>query len=474
MNIRHKDILIDELEPFKHCKLGREKYATNLTSIVSTYADGFVLAINNEWGTGKTTFVKMWQQQLENHHFNTLYFNVWEHDFDSNPLAAILGELKTLVGDKEDTYKKLLKKGAIFSKKSLPALAKLILGSRIDTKEIVDLIKDSTEGVVEVLKDQIDEYAAKKKGLVEFRDELEVFIKENNDGKPLVFIIDELDRCRPNYAVEVLEQIKHFFSVPGIVFVLSIDKKQLAHAVRGVYGSEHINADEYLRRFIDLEYRIPEPSIKDFCEYLFDYFDFANFCHSEIRFKIRNEFGNEKDRILEISTTLFENKSITLRQIEKIYAHARVSLNCVSKDNYLFPEIFILLIYLKLIHPKFYDAINNKQYSNQQLLDELFLVINPKQLNNSTSYNWTFLEAFLIILYANYLEKYSSLKLIELNPVTNIKKAKLISKFDVIENQTVFTGIIINITESPNNRFVRDYSLGYLIEKINLNEIINL
>ena len=61
MNIKHNDIVIDKDHPFKNDALHREKYSNVLTSIISTYADGFVLAINNEWGTGKTTFVKMWQ-----------------------------------------------------------------------------------------------------------------------------------------------------------------------------------------------------------------------------------------------------------------------------------------------------------------------------------------------------------------------------------------------------------------------------
>lgn len=65
-----------------------------------------------------------------------------------------------------------------------------------------------------------------------------------------MFIIDELDRCRPRYAVEVLEQIKHLFSVPGIVFVLSIDKVQLGNAIRGFYGSDLIDADEYYKNQI--------------------------------------------------------------------------------------------------------------------------------------------------------------------------------------------------------------------------------
>lgn len=69
MKLKHQDIVIDPEKPFANCKLGREQYATILTSLVGNYADGFVLAINNEWGTGKTTFVKMWQQQLNNEHY---------------------------------------------------------------------------------------------------------------------------------------------------------------------------------------------------------------------------------------------------------------------------------------------------------------------------------------------------------------------------------------------------------------------
>ena len=66
-------------------------------------------------------------------------------------------------------------------------------------------------------------------------------------------MIDELDRCNPHYSVLVLERIKHIFSVPGIVFILSVDKKQFGNAIRGYYGSDLIDANEYLRRFIDLD-----------------------------------------------------------------------------------------------------------------------------------------------------------------------------------------------------------------------------
>ncbi len=224
MEIRHKDLLPDKENPFLHCKLGREKYANVLTTIVQNYADGFVLALNGEWGTGKTTFVRMWQASLEKATYKTIYFNAWENDFENEPLTALLGELKKLVDRKTEAYKSLLKKGVVISKNILPALAKGVISKYVDAGITLDVLEKSIEAATEILDKEVEEYVNKKQGLIDFKHELEKYIETNNNGKPVVFIIDELDRCRPNYAVELLEKVKHFFSVKGIVFVLSIDK----------------------------------------------------------------------------------------------------------------------------------------------------------------------------------------------------------------------------------------------------------
>ena len=79
---------------------------------------------------------------------------------------------------------------------------------------------------------------------------------EKTDDKPIVVIIDEIDRCRPTYAVELLEAAKHLFSVNHVVFVLGINREQLAHSICALYGSD-FNADVYLRRFIDASIHLP-------------------------------------------------------------------------------------------------------------------------------------------------------------------------------------------------------------------------
>ena len=70
----------------------------------------------------------------------------------------------------------------------------------------------------------------------------------------MVFIIDELDRCRPTFAIELLERVKHIFDVPNIVFVFGINREELTKSLRSVYGE--IEAEEYLRRFFDMELRL--------------------------------------------------------------------------------------------------------------------------------------------------------------------------------------------------------------------------
>lgn len=147
----------------------------------------------------------------------------------------------------------------------------------------------------------------------DFKKSLEQFIDKECENKPLVFIVDELDRCRPNYAVSILEQIKHFFSVKNIVFVLSIDKEQLGHAVKGVYGSDCIESDEYLRRFIDIEYSIPDPEPGKYLEFLYQYYKFHEFFKNEERIS-DTVFSNDRDNFLYICQFLFSTSSITLRQ----------------------------------------------------------------------------------------------------------------------------------------------------------------
>jgi predicted KAP-like P-loop ATPase len=113
-------------------------------------------------------------------------------------------------------------------------------GGALDGSE-VDIVE---KGISKLLDKQVDtvvtdrlKSAAKDKiALEDFRKYLEGFAQEHGEGMPIVFIIDELDRCRPDFALDLIEQIKHLFSVPGITFLLILNRKQLEKTVELRYG----------------------------------------------------------------------------------------------------------------------------------------------------------------------------------------------------------------------------------------------
>lgn len=396
MSIKHNQLEISADKPFENCKLGREKYADILSALVDNYANGFVLAVNNEWGTGKTTFVKMWEKKLKNSNHKTLYFNAWEHDFENNALVALMAKLKELAIDKktEKIIKKVIAAGSVLAKSAFPIIFKALAEKYIGKETIKEMLSGVGESITEIFTEQINDYANKQNGLEEFKENLRQFVKATSLDKPLIFFIDELDRCRPDYAIEVLEKVKHFFSVPNIVFVLSIDKNQLGNAVRGFYGSDKINAEEYLRRFIDVEYSIPQPDLKRFSTYLFEYFNFAEFFSHELRSK-HSELRNDEESFIKTSEMLAIRFNLSLRQLEKIYAQARISLKTFSLNNYLFPSVFICLICLKMFDNGFYTLIKNRQLSIEEFI---------MQLNEKIDFI-DGMEPLFVYLYFNYINK---------------------------------------------------------------------
>jgi hypothetical protein len=427
MNIKHYEIEIEQENPFANCKLNRQKYSSVLTNIINSYPYGFVLSLNNKWGTGKTTFVKMWEQDLKNTDFQTLYFNAWENDFENNPLTALMGELKTLTtADTEPSFKKTLKKASTLTKHIAPIIAKAIADRYIDTEGVKEAIVGVTNGLADVFENEVNEYEKKKKSISDFRKSLSEFIANTNKGKPLVFIIDELDRCRPNYAVSILEQIKHFFSVPNIVFVLSIDKEQLGNAIKGVYGSDAIDAEEYLRRFIDLEYSIPEPETGLFYKYLYDYFQFDEFFQSAERTKYQ-ELQSDKSNFLETCKLIFTNARIPLRQQEKIFAHSRLALRSFNWNSYVVPHVFLFLTFIKVTDNEFYEKMKAKSLTIQEL-QERFLDLVKIKINEDTERQLMWLEVYLVNAYNNYYqERYHRKPLYERDKETGKNKSLITS-----------------------------------------------
>ena len=332
--------------PFANCKLEREPFAKILTSVIYCAEGGFTMALNGSWGTGKTTFVRMWQKYLEKAGYKTAYINAWEMDFTTNPLVSILGEVGSLTGKDRKAFKKIIK--------ALPKSVRLGAEGFISTYIGQGAIKNLFNRH-QSFDDDITSYCDQKEALQQFRSELQNFIEVNCGGKPLVFFIDELDRCRPDYAVEFLERIKHFFCVDNIIFIISVDKRHLAESVKGHYGSADIDTDEYLRRFFDIEYDLPTPEINAFCEYIF---------------KRENLDGvqtdKEKDILLDVILMLVQSENITLRQVERYISQLKL---CYAsyRELLVWHDLAAFLIFHKYFNPEIYDNLKASMYDVNSL-----------------------------------------------------------------------------------------------------------
>jgi hypothetical protein len=461
----NKVIDIPQVAPFTNCKLGREPYAQVLTDIVRTNSEGFVLAIDNKWGAGKTTFVTMWRHMLENENngFKTLYFNAWENDFENNPFVAITAELKELLkNESSETFKEVVKKGNEIAKAAIPSIVKTFV-KRYGGEDLAEIIEKTSEGVFEAFQEDIDSYVKRKQSIKDFHKELQNYINENSNGKPIVFIIDELDRCRPDYAVSVLENVKHLFSVNGIVFVLAIDKEQLGHAICGAYGSDNIDSNEYLRRFIDVEYTLPEPPIKNYIEYLIETCKLSDFFNLDFRIKHR-EMQRDKTEFIEYSKFLFELKKPTLRQQEKIFSHTGIVLRSFNSNAFIIPELLVFLIYVKLFHKNFYFRIVNRELTHQELLDETHKILDGNLRKESLNNYRISIEAMLVCYYNHYLEYENQIRL---RLSDDSEELSIQSRFDKSEGQSSFRHFI----KTENNNFHRsDIPIDYLLKKIDLVE----
>ena len=470
MNFRELEVEIDKKNPFLHCKLERKQYADILTGIVKSYPEGFVLAISNRWGTGKTTFVRMWERSLLNSSFQTVYFNAWENDFEENPLIALMGELKKLTNEStKPKFQSALKKASELSKYILPTVAKALAEKYIDTVSISEMIKGVTEGISAVFENEVNEYANRKKTIADFKKNLTEFISTANNGKPVVFIIDELDRCRPNYSVSILEQIKHFFSVPNIVFVLAIDKVELGNAIRGVYGSDRINADEYLRRFIDIEYSIPEPEPDKYFEYLYSYFDFDEFFRNPERIK-HGELRFDNRDFEDIGRLIFASSSVPIRKQQKILVLTRLSLRSFKPNQYVIPFIFLFLIFLKLVDNNFYEGLKSRRLSIGELQEKLLNIFGRDQ-NDNNSRILLILEGLLITHYNNHLNSgtESSSNLYERDVETSNYKLLINSVTNPEKNSQ-----LLDILKRAHSQKRGSLELSYFFRRIDLLENLEL
>ena len=241
--LQMKPIDIPMEKPFANDLLDREDFVNAIAATFSTEGSA-VIAIDGPWGSGKTTFAGMLACVLKAQGFQVVEVNAWNTDYTNDPLGALTHALL-----------EKLNPG--------PVLRERLKGAAIGlTKEaIAGTIRVATGGIPsgELPADaaarrftSFQEYAA---AMGEFQDALHDLAA--NADKPLVLIVDELDRCKPTYAVDMLETVKHVFDIENVLFVLTVNRAQLDRSAAVLYGSAS-DPESYFSRFFDVELSLPE------------------------------------------------------------------------------------------------------------------------------------------------------------------------------------------------------------------------
>ena len=360
IRLQPQDIEVSQSDPFAADRLARRDPIEFLTSIIGSIDGPCVLAVDAGWGSGKTVFLKMWAQHLRNERFPVVEFNSWETDFTGQPFVALSTELTDEITRDLDTSTgvdlKGLKKSALNLLRS--PFSRAIARSIPHAGESIATLLES------IPEEYMERYAVAKKAIADFKAELLAVagsLAKSREGKPLVIVIDELDRCRPTYAIELLEVAKHLFNVDGVIFVLAIDRLQLAHSVGALYG-ESFDSSGYLKRFFDVVYKLPEPSRQDFITALMESTGLSD--------AIQKSDSSSIDQVLR---SFLANNDVSLRDVHQALHHLGLILASRSEpmDQDSAWVIMSVLLILRTVDEPLYLKFVTGRSTDQEVIARL-------------------------------------------------------------------------------------------------------
>ncbi|ENU25099.1 hypothetical protein F993_00489 [Acinetobacter proteolyticus] len=263
-----KDISDNIETPFENDFWGREALADRLTDHVSRITVGATIAIDAEWGAGKSWFVKNWKAKLEQDEYKVIYLNAFNQDYIDDPFLTISMEIANCLQSDKTNIDEIKKTIGNAHRAILPNLPMLLwylttslVGMGALAKPVAEAVEKLTsaddfgkeaatllnEKLQEHLSAQVENYDKEKESLEYFKQALAEITSKLD--KPLLFVVDELDRCKPEFAIRLIERIKHFFDIPKVVFILAVNKNQLEESISNYYGFSSTN--NYLEKFID-------------------------------------------------------------------------------------------------------------------------------------------------------------------------------------------------------------------------------
>jgi len=207
--------------PPEEDKLGRLDEVNAAVRFLKSLRKPTVINVSAPWGAGKSFFLRMVEHQLKVENIPVIYHDAWTHDFNDDPFVGLLADFKQALGGvNEDAQKKFMKKAGALALTVLAGAAKQAakkaLGDGIENEVLEAAAQGSSDAVLGNIETGIKAHSqvdgarkAFNEALLHARDSL-------SDSKKLVVLIDELDRCRPEFSVRMLEALKHSFWKDGV------------------------------------------------------------------------------------------------------------------------------------------------------------------------------------------------------------------------------------------------------------------
>lgn len=341
-----------------------------------------VLALDDKWGNGKTSFVKMMESEIQKNHSelaNVIYFDAFKSDYQSDPFVALTANIYALTHKEDGKLKSLGNQLLSIGKKLGASFAingsKLAIGSITGGLVSGTVIEKAGETISESISSPLEDYIEEKiktseKEIATIEKFGEILTKIHQESnKKIIFIIDELDRARPDFSLDLLEKIKHIFSVEGVIFLLVVNRVQFEKSIESRYGN--INSKLYLNKFVHYWFTLPKHNF-------FAKNCLAGFHQSTIKKYLYSidEGYNLLSRNGAIANTLaglLELNDCSLREAERSYSVFTIIDPSVANNysNEVYKVAIAFVAFLKVHNSSLLTEIILKKYSTNEVLQIL-------------------------------------------------------------------------------------------------------
>ena len=256
--------------------IGRNQEIADFIMILDEIDGSVNISLDSNWGNGKTFFVKQLEILLNYYRNNTnsrvkqivnksnylkglemkntfipIYYDSWLYDDHNDPLLSIIFSIIKSGYGNDDAVKISKAKEKVAS---LATSLVSLTGININFEKLIEKPETYIKSVL-------------------IEEEIKLILKSifndiiTENTQKLLIIIDELDRCKPDYAVKLLEKVKHFFDDDRVIFLFALNKEQLVHTIKNFYGY-HFDGTSYLNRFFDFQFTLKEINIDNYISFI--------------------------------------------------------------------------------------------------------------------------------------------------------------------------------------------------------------